>query len=574
MTLFGGQVTPHGNHTQAADTFTVTTEGDTVFVTELGGPSITLLNANRTTSLLALDGNEPQFGATDLLTISGLGGDDILNALGATNELIALHLKGDTGNDVLRGSVWADVLDGGLGDDTFTGSNGVDLFYDAGGNDKLDETFNQDLSLFGNLFVVGKIVGDDGGEFGKQSKLEEQTANELAQEREASLTIRDGREGAVTPTVELIAPDTANSESVQQTYVINNALTLSVTATSGTFRITDGSATTATIAFDASAATIETALQALSPNYTDKIFVSDNTLAGQKTIRFSVATPPALSIVSGGAAITTIFQELDLKLVGDVVIDQVWELRIVSKDSHGDTYEKTYSYTVGAAGDPATMVAVAKRLADAVNADTTSVLTAEDAGPEPIIFGLTDTGDRYTSLAEVESLVDARLGIEIFEEANLVGGVDNNTFVVNDSDNSITVGSTPWAVTDWRGKVDLDNLGNNDVLNEYYLISLKGTTARYSINDSVGGSAFDEVYLLGTSGQDEFTLDADGPRGFVISGIADRFELPLQGGNRFDRDLPGAQRGSHRRDRHRAVIDDRAHEGLQGRRRAVRDLQR
>ncbi|NBO94010.1 MAG: hypothetical protein EBV06_17140, partial [Planctomycetia bacterium] len=55
------------------------------------------------------------------------------------------------------------------GDDEITGGAGVDTFIDAGGNDTLIEERDWDMSLFGNYFVVGKILGDDGGEFYKTS---------------------------------------------------------------------------------------------------------------------------------------------------------------------------------------------------------------------------------------------------------------------------------------------------------------------------------------------------------------------------------------------------------------------
>ena len=57
---------------------------------------------------------------------------------------------------------------------------------------------------------------------------------------------------------------------------------------------------------------------------------------------------------------------------------------------------------------------------------------AEDAAPEPIVYGLhdEDKGDRYAAGAEVESLLDVS-GEQIFENATLTGGDSNNVFVVN-----------------------------------------------------------------------------------------------------------------------------------------------
>lgn len=217
-------------------------------------------------------------------------------------------------------------------------------------------------------------------------------------------------------------------------------------------------------------------------------------------------------------ATSGVYQETDIHLVGEPVVGETWTLTITSKDNNNVAFIGNYSYLVGSNGDPVTMVTVAQRLAEAVNADTISVLTAEDAGPEPIIHGLTDRGDRYAVGAEVESLKDARLNQEIFENATLVGGDSNNTLVVNDGDNSIIIGGVSRLVSNWQGSVTLDSLGSSGLFNEYYLVSLKGTRARYSVNDSGGTASYDELYVLGTPAQDQFTLDASGSIGYVFSG--------------------------------------------------------
>ena len=62
------------------------------------------------------------------------------------------------------GSQFDDVLDSGAGDDTVTGGLGQDQFFDTGGNDTLIESFaTGDFGLYGNLFVVGLVVGTDFG---------------------------------------------------------------------------------------------------------------------------------------------------------------------------------------------------------------------------------------------------------------------------------------------------------------------------------------------------------------------------------------------------------------------------
>lgn len=41
----------------------------------------------------------------------------------------------------------------------------------------LDEAFDLDMSLFGNTFVTGRILANDGGVFAKRAVLDEQAAN-------------------------------------------------------------------------------------------------------------------------------------------------------------------------------------------------------------------------------------------------------------------------------------------------------------------------------------------------------------------------------------------------------------
>jgi Ca2+-binding RTX toxin-like protein len=143
--------------TSGADTFTgsIARSGGVVSglqLVETGGATYVIQNAVRSEG--------------DTLIINGLGGDDVLTfaAIVTTDpDLIAMRLFGGDGNDTLVGTPFADYLDGGAGNDTFTGREGFDTFVDSGGANTLIETFDSDMGLFGNRFVVGKILNDAGG---------------------------------------------------------------------------------------------------------------------------------------------------------------------------------------------------------------------------------------------------------------------------------------------------------------------------------------------------------------------------------------------------------------------------
>ena len=421
--LHGGQDSAYGSFAGDDDQFSLSTNDgrvniDRATINDNGTPDdrsddinvdvmrIVLRNAKRDLSDPSINGSTVTF-AGDSLRVEGHAGNDDLLAGSVDDNLIAVHLKGDDGFDQIVGSQFDDVIDGGMGDDELTGAKGVDVFLDSGGNDTLVETFDEDISLFGDTFIVGTILGDGGGTFNKFTKVAEQEANELAKTTQAFITIRDTGDD-------------------------DQAYTVSHTA----------------------------------PN--------------------STPTPG-----------TQVGTQYEVKLEGDVIDGQVWTLTVAGT---------SYSYTAGSpdpvtnVADPLQMVVVAKRLADQVNAalkdqgdNNNTRYAAEDADPEPIIFGLIDTGDLYDAGAEVESLLDPALlaanpgmpvKAEIFENAIITGGDSNNVLVVGDSNNRVQVeGASEFPVSNWRGTVTLDARGGGE-FNEYYIINLKGTGARYFIDDN------------------------------------------------------------------------------------------
>ena len=69
----------------------------------------------------------------DIVTISGLGGDDLL-----VGHAGAIILNGGAGNDYLDGGAGNDTLNGGSGNDTLDGGTGNDTLDGGTGNDTLD----------------------------------------------------------------------------------------------------------------------------------------------------------------------------------------------------------------------------------------------------------------------------------------------------------------------------------------------------------------------------------------------------------------------------------------------------
>jgi len=73
--------------------------------------------------------------ANDRLTVSGLAGDDVVEASGLAAGAIQLTANGGDGADVLVGSDGADVLIGGAGDDVLIGGLGIDVLDGGEGDD-------------------------------------------------------------------------------------------------------------------------------------------------------------------------------------------------------------------------------------------------------------------------------------------------------------------------------------------------------------------------------------------------------------------------------------------------------
>jgi Ca2+-binding RTX toxin-like protein len=102
------------NGTNGVDQITVSLSGSTVLV-------------NGLTAQISISGQES---ANDALVITGLGGDDVIDASALSAGQIALTINGGAGKDRITGSGGNDILAGGADDDTF-------IFGPGGGADTI-----------------------------------------------------------------------------------------------------------------------------------------------------------------------------------------------------------------------------------------------------------------------------------------------------------------------------------------------------------------------------------------------------------------------------------------------------
>jgi Ca2+-binding RTX toxin-like protein len=102
-----------------------------------GSDTVTAAFANGKVSITGLSAQVTisHTDATDLLTIYGLGGHDVINASQVTAGAMQFHVDGGVGNDRITGSQSSDILVGDSGNDTIIGEDGKDTAFLGAGND-------------------------------------------------------------------------------------------------------------------------------------------------------------------------------------------------------------------------------------------------------------------------------------------------------------------------------------------------------------------------------------------------------------------------------------------------------
>jgi len=96
--------------------------------------------AKKTTIKKGTNHNDVITGGNQNGRLFGLGGNDILNALGGFDFLF-----GGAGDDTLNGGTGKDFLFGNAGDDTLNGDEGNDRLFGGSGNDSLDGGLGDDI---------------------------------------------------------------------------------------------------------------------------------------------------------------------------------------------------------------------------------------------------------------------------------------------------------------------------------------------------------------------------------------------------------------------------------------------
>ncbi len=98
---------------------------------------------------VSVTGVEPTL---DRLTVSGVDGDDVVDASGIAAGSMLLTVNGGIGDDVLIG---------GDGDDIISGNEGDDVLLGGPGTDTLDGGPGDDTLIDGEIVTDGLVVGED-----------------------------------------------------------------------------------------------------------------------------------------------------------------------------------------------------------------------------------------------------------------------------------------------------------------------------------------------------------------------------------------------------------------------------
>jgi Ca2+-binding RTX toxin-like protein len=123
-----------GTFTPSAGVLTLIADGAANTLTVSRDAAGKLLANGGAVSIL---GGVPTVANTGLISIFGLGGDDVITLNESNGALPRANIFGGTGNDTITGGSGADQLFGESGNDTLFGRGGADFLFGGAGNDVL-----------------------------------------------------------------------------------------------------------------------------------------------------------------------------------------------------------------------------------------------------------------------------------------------------------------------------------------------------------------------------------------------------------------------------------------------------
>jgi Ca2+-binding RTX toxin-like protein len=127
-------------------------KSDLVVVATEGADTIRITRGSRGRLGVSVNGGPVElFAVSGAVRVFGLGGDDVIDALGMSAKYVA-ELRGGDGNDVLVGGAGADLLFGGDGNDLLRGGGGRDLLAGGRGTDQLLGEGGSDVLIGGAVF--------------------------------------------------------------------------------------------------------------------------------------------------------------------------------------------------------------------------------------------------------------------------------------------------------------------------------------------------------------------------------------------------------------------------------------
>ena len=449
----------------------------------------------------------------------------------ARSDQVNLTLVGGLGNDRLIGTPFDDILNSGDGNDKVTGGYGLDTFIDAGGEDTLIESLEGDSFLTDDFFINGQMQGD--GEVQIVTIVDGYDVNEVQRITSTltsgTFTLSYGL-GAENTTIVLNA--NADPEAIENallalsTVVSVNVVQKSTGATDiwdVTFYGPTGQAKPGELLLSANSGSITIAREVIdATNVIEQQRITHSGADGTFTLTFDDGVNQATTTdIAWNASAVTVQNALNALNYPSVLNEFGVKIGTVSVELFSDSDSAVllpYTWKVTFVATPAVrgqnVLLLTADSSKLTPGGTISGLPSEAELKEtskannPSV-GIPDSFSRFAAGGTVESLGG------IFEFAEISGSTDRNLLIVGSADGVVSVGSTDYTAGIWTGNVELDNknltTGDETHLAELYVLALSGEDGgRVDIVDTGVGSGRDELIILGGEKADTVNSNAFG----------------------------------------------------------------